>query len=501
MSPHPLSGPDPSKPASSATGVFRAQPDDASFEADFADLAARFAAQSGGGLSPELSADLALEIVLNEVVEQACLATGATGAAIVLQRDGEMVCRACTGATAPELGARFDANSGLSGECIRTRRTQRCDDVLADQRVDIEASARLGVRSVMVMPLLQGAELVGVFELFSSLPSAFGERDERTLEALAGRVLNNLMLSSRDLAVEATPLPPEATVVPEPPLTAEPESASGPLLVSQLHTVSEPPVSESFQETMVATEESSPRGGFDPLTSFLGVAVLACAVLLGVLLGRHIGFQKAAARVHPTVASAVPAAVPSVVPAVNANSIAPTQAVRSSSAEKDGGVSAPALPVRASGDVVPPGSLRVYENGREIFRQSPAQSEGNEAAPNSDGSASHEQGSGMQRAASIEPAPEEIAIPPSVAESSVLRRVEPEYPEDARQMRLQGAVVLDVHIRQDGSVQGITLVSGQPLLVQAAEDAVEQWRFKPRSVNGHPAAMETRITLNFRLPQ
>jgi TonB family protein len=507
MSPHPLSGPDPSKPASSATGVFRSQPNDATFEADFADLAARFAAQSGGGLSPELSADLALEIVLNEVVEQACLATGATGAAIVLERGGEMVCRACTGATAPELGARFDADSGLSGECIRTRRTQRCDDVLADQRVDIEASARLGVRSVMVMPLLQGAELVGVFELFSSLPGAFGERDERTLEALAGRILNNLMLSGREVAVEPALLQPEAAVVSEPAPIAEPESPSGPF-VSEA-AVSEPSISESWsepgsepgQEANVGIVEGSSRRGFDLLTSFLGAAVLVCAVLLGVLLGRHVGFQKATGRAHPAIPSAVPAAAP----AVNANSIAPMQAVSSPTVAKDGNVSAPALSASASGDVVPPGSLRVYENGREVFRQSaaetPAQAEGDEAASKPVGSASRGQGSGMQRAASIEPAPEKIAIPPTVAESSVLRRVEPEYPEDARQMRLQGPVVLDVHIRQDGSVQGITLVSGQPLLVQAAKDAVEQWRFKPRSVNGHPAAMETRITLNFRLPQ
>ena len=180
----PTPQPDPSKPSLSATGVLRGQPGDAHFETDFAQLAARFAGQSGGGLSPELSTDLALEIVLNEVVEQACLTTGATGAAIALERDGEMVCRASSGSTAPELGSRLDAASGLSGECIRTRRTQRCDDVLADLRVDLEASQRLGVRSIMVMPLLREGELVGLFELFSSLPEAFRARDELTLSLI-----------------------------------------------------------------------------------------------------------------------------------------------------------------------------------------------------------------------------------------------------------------------------------------------------------------------------
>src|SRR5215475_110947 len=54
---------------------------------------------------------LALDLVLNEVVEQARLATGATGAAVALERDGEMVCRATTGQHAPELGVRIETAS------------------------------------------------------------------------------------------------------------------------------------------------------------------------------------------------------------------------------------------------------------------------------------------------------------------------------------------------------------------------------------------------------
>src|SRR5277367_3447080 len=77
-------------------------------QTDLATLAARFAAHSGGKFTPEFSAELALDIVLNEIAEQACLATGATGAAIFLARGGEMVCRASSGTTAPELGARLE---------------------------------------------------------------------------------------------------------------------------------------------------------------------------------------------------------------------------------------------------------------------------------------------------------------------------------------------------------------------------------------------------------
>src|SRR5580693_3597956 len=156
MAPHPMS--EPGWPPASPDGPLTApesagsQANAAGFESDLAELAAKFAAHGGESFPADLSAELALEIVLNEIVEQACVATGATGAAIVLQRDGEMVCRASSGSTAPDLGSRLDTSSGLSGECVRTRQIQRCNDVTEDPHADLEASKRLGIRSVVVMP-------------------------------------------------------------------------------------------------------------------------------------------------------------------------------------------------------------------------------------------------------------------------------------------------------------------------------------------------------------
>jgi len=493
-----MSGSDPSQRLSSATGVLRSGSSDASFEADFADLAARFAAQSGGGLSPELSADLALEIVLNEVVDQACTATGATGAAIVLRRDGQMVCRARSGATAPQLGSRLDATSGVSGECVRTLRTQVCDDVLADPRADLAASQRLGVRSLMVMPLLcreqHEEELAGVFELFSSLPSAFGERDERTLEALAARILTILRKT-------APAPPPEPAPVAEMPLPVEPmrfaESApvAEPLPAADAPPTSDPLLaSELHQEPILQFAEDVSRRGFDFVTVGLRAAVLICAVLLALLLGRHLGFQRTALRARPAAPISHPN-VPVETPALGAsgaetelNPAAQSLPVQSSPV--------PTAPPRTGGDAVPPGSLRVFENGKEVFRQSPAQSV---AEPDAE-SPSPEQGSGMQRAASSE-SEKVVRLSPAAAEGSLLQRVEPEYPEQARQQRIQGQVVLDVRIGADGAVQDIQWVSGPPQLAQASTDAVLQWRFQPRRVNGRPVEMQTRVTLNFRLPQ
>lgn len=475
------SEPDPSRANLGATEVLRARADDARFETDFAQLAACFSAQSGGALSPELSTELALEIVLNEVVEQACLTTGATGAAIALARDGEMVCRASSGATAPTLGSRMDAASGLSGEAMRTRRTQRSDDVLADSRVDLEASQRLGVHSIMVMPLIRDDELVGLFELFSSLPRAFGERDELTLEALALRILSSLERAAAPLLPPNEPLP-----IPE-----MPEIGQQVTEISQQENAPEIP------------QGSSPRSEFDSVAWALRAAVLVCAVMLGLLLGRHLWTRKVVVQPRPVapLSASRNIATPISGAATNPPSEARTpgkQAASVSAAQQE-------RSSKSTEKAVPPGGLLVFENGKEIFRMSPA---GNESAAEnnhagSDGkridASSAGLGSVVERASSEEP---EKALEPSLAsaEDGLVHRVEPQYPEQARQQGIQGAVVLEVQIGGEGAVQDVKVVSGPPELAQASIDAVKQWRFNPRRVNGNAVPMETRVTLNFRLP-
>ena len=106
----------------------------------------------------------------------------------------------------------------------------------------------------------------------------------------------------------------------------------------------------------------------------------------------------------------------------------------------------------------------------------------------------------VQRAASVE-SENVMELTPEAAEDSLIHRVEPEYPEQARQEQIQGAVVLEARIRADGTVETLKVVSGPALLVDAAMAAVTQWRFRPHQINGKPAEMQTTITLNFRLPR
>ncbi len=131
------------------------------------------------------------EFRLEQVLEHACIATGATGAAIALVRGEEIVCHATAGPDAPDVGMRLDPRNGLSGACIQTRRLQHCIDTEADSRVDPEASRTLGVRSIVVLPLIEGDKLFGIFEVLSTRPNAFGQRDLDTLQALTNRIVRS----------------------------------------------------------------------------------------------------------------------------------------------------------------------------------------------------------------------------------------------------------------------------------------------------------------------
>lgn len=128
---------------------------------------------------------------LGMVVEEAWLSTGATGAAIALIRGAEMVCCAATGPNAPDLWTRLDPDIGLSGRCVQTRELQQCSDTETDPYVNLEACRRLGVRSIVVLPLMDSGELFGIIEILSSRPDAFGPRDLDRLQALTDRIVQS----------------------------------------------------------------------------------------------------------------------------------------------------------------------------------------------------------------------------------------------------------------------------------------------------------------------
>jgi len=94
-----------------------------------------------------------------------------------------------------------------------------------------------------------------------------------------------------------------------------------------------------------------------------------------------------------------------------------------------------------------------------------------------------------------------VRVSRGVSEGLILKKVVPEYPSLARTARLGGAVVLSAIISKDGTIENLTVVSGHPMLVPAAINAVKQWRYRPFLLNGMPVEIETTINVIFQLTQ
>jgi TonB family protein len=437
-----------------------------------AELATALSAHGGGALA----ADLALDLVLNEMVEHARLATGATAAAIALAGGDEIVCRATTGANAPDLGVQLDVHSGLSGACVQSKKWQRCDDTETDSRVDAEVCRSLGVRSILVFPVLRADALLGVFETFSPRPNAFSDREIQTLQALSENIVNNL-----DRAVEV--LTPSAPLFPAAASAATSSAAAlestAPLQVEPARLDPEQgdrapdaalPAPDFSAETAI-NSRVRPR---DPWMSVLTLTVIALALFLGWMMGyvrrpRASGVTKAKAAANG-------AALP--VKAQSPEGTAWGTSARVPISDQATPTTPKTAPVASGAGALPVGGLVVYENDKVIFRTP------------------HE----TTQPSTKHPAGQPVSVPSKVADEYLIERVEPEYPESARVQHIQGSVVLEALVGKDGAVEKISMISGDTQLAAAATDAVRQWRFKPFLRDGSPEEFQTQITVSFRLP-
>jgi periplasmic protein TonB len=88
-----------------------------------------------------------------------------------------------------------------------------------------------------------------------------------------------------------------------------------------------------------------------------------------------------------------------------------------------------------------------------------------------------------------------------VMEANLIKKVQPVYPPLARSARVQGVVEFTATISKEGNIENLVLVRGHPLLVNAAKEAVLQWKYKPTELNGTPVEVITDIIVNFTLSQ
>jgi protein TonB len=97
------------------------------------------------------------------------------------------------------------------------------------------------------------------------------------------------------------------------------------------------------------------------------------------------------------------------------------------------------------------------------------------------------------------PTQQRIRVGGNVQSAKMIRQVQPMYPQIAKTAHVQGTVILHAVISKDGSVQELQYVSGPPLLMKSAMDAVREWRYQPTLLNGEPVEVDTTISVIFTL--
>jgi protein TonB len=417
--------------------------------------------------------DLALDLVLNELVVRAAEATLANSAALALARGNEMVCRAATGHLAPDLGIPLNTRDGLSGACFQTHQPQLAVDTEFDPRVD-PAISRLGIRSILIVPVFDRndktkAQFTGVLEVFSASPAAFSDNHQKLLEGFAEECAR-----VRQAASELSRRKPAAVPVP-----SDASSDLGPAEFAPSDFVATRPLPAS-------------RTPYEVWTLVLGSLAILATIAVSFLVGSRIGWF-----LPPRAASISQISQP-----MRANS-APADTMESAAAKSAATKSTAAPSAKSNAAVQRADELVVYEKGKVIFRMKPS--------PTKPDSAKHHQtvpvdmkqdSDAIVEASSLtKVAPSSsVWLSPEKAETRLLSRTEPQYPSEALAAHRSGNVVLEVQVAEDGSVSNIRTLSGDPRLATAATEAVRTWRYQPYRQHDHPAQFQTDVTLSFSLP-
>lgn len=402
--------------------------------------------------------DLALDLVLNELVVRAAEATRASAAAIALARGDEMVCRAATGQLAPDLGVPLSTRDGLSGACLQTRQPQLSVDTEFDPRVDPAVSRRIGIRSILIVPVLEdkggASEFAGVLEVFSTSPAAFSHHDQKRLEGFADDCVR-----LRRAAVRLGQRKPAA---------AETSTQSPEILPN---------------DVVVPGSLAVPQPAYEAWTLVLAALAIVATIGVSFLMGSRVGWLRAVAFHSP------PARITNADVGLKKEAAAPA---------KSGSPKAMrAISAKSVASVNPADELIVYEKGKVVFRMKPAPAKSDHATPDA-----REDSDAVVEASSTAKIPrsQSVWLAPAQAESRLLSRTEPMYPPEALASHRAGSVVLEVQVAEDGSVSSVRGLSGDPILTAAAAEAVHSWRYQPYRFHDRPSQFQTDVTLSFSLP-
>jgi TonB family protein len=423
------------------------------------------------------------DTILNTIAGAIRSLTGATGAAIAMPHDGAVVCVGRSGETAPELGTRLNVDSGISGECLRTGTILRCDDASRDFHVDAEVCRQLGLQSIAVVPLRGQQGRVGVLEAFSTQSYAFNDDDMDILGRLAG------LAEAAWARGSSTEVPSKAETADEEPFHFTVRKSAPPTVASVALARIAEALAGAHNE--LQTDRKWRYGTIGGL--------LVLVLFLLSFLGWRVWYKASIASKsiqHPT-PQATPAERPDVAAGVGLTwKPGAERSVSRHNAAPAAHASKSTADIRRSNFVIRRPSTRNNVN-TDTSGSIPSADDVPRIAAFSTGSPD------FGSALSIAPAMPRFKAPISqgLAGGNLRHRVQPIYPPEARRVRLEGNVVLEATVTVQGQVEDLKLISGNPLLAQAAMDAVRKWRYSPYLLNGKPIPKQTRITIIFTAQQ
>ncbi len=438
--------------------------------------------------------DIALDLVLNELVLQARLTTNATGAVFALACSGELVCRGTTGSTASDVATFLNTKSGISATCFATGAARRVDDLGPDINPDSVAYRRSGVRSILVVAV-QGEKgpILGILQIFSPRANAFCDRDLLTLQALARRIAANVELVQQHTVHQGN-----ASEVGSKVLAAQERSPEAGTKASPGRRQPRPqvPIFVAHLGSKIASVDWIP---------ILAKTSMGLILLAGTMLARTCWLRGANEQFAQSIKGSVSELKHS--PTVSPIPVASNASPKVAPAAADPS----AWPLRESSSVQATSSITIQRH--PIRKTSSRENAAPEATPSHDGAMPENHKSALKSAdrdlaasvlPNIKPSTEggrsviEV-VPTQTAMARLIQRIEPEYPNTARQQHIQGTVLLDVVVNPDGTVDGLSMVSGESQLMAAAAQAVKQWRFQPIMKHGKAVKFETRIPIDFIL--
>jgi len=436
------------------------------------------------------SKELGVNEFMVELTEEACRTSGATGAALAIRGyDDAVICRARFGETAPSLGSRLNTKFGISGECLRTGKLLCCDDTELDPRVDAQACRALGVRSIVAVPLSVQGAVSGILEVFSTSPRAFSDFDIEKLKQLAHFAIAAMWYPADGSNILPAPVPCPETAGAVPSITPAPglkEESVG---------------KEVYPDTETKPAQNSGKSLYPAIVG--GVATIVM-LLLGVF---HWGNRPKNHESYPQKAEVQRAQAPSLNEAEHSSTDAGPDKRELDTSETSTVVGgSPSIRKHSSmATKVDPRIDQPIDVKMRDFNAPTAvvslNSDIENAPPSADVLPPAKGAAFISGVLSI---PASVPAPPlrfqGITPGRLEHKVEPSYPPQARMARVDGAVSLRATVGTDGKVKEVRVISGHPLLVRAAVDAVRQWRYKPYQLNNQPVVVETEIVVTFRLP-